>query len=59
MKEAGIACLPSGAETVLKAEEAGEEQITVVSSAAYRAPSGTLSAMFQAGALIELPALNP
>lgn len=43
-----------GAEAVLQAEEAGKEAMTVVSSAAWHAPSGTLSPMFQAGALIEL-----
>ena len=43
-----------GAEAALQAEEAGKESITVVSNAAWHAPSGTLSAMFQAGALIEL-----
>ena len=43
-----------GAEATLQAEEAGKETMTVVSNAAWRAPSGTLSAMFQAGALIEL-----
>ena len=42
------------AEAILQAEEAGKEKITVVSNAAYPAPSGTLSPMFQAGALIEL-----
>ena len=43
-----------GAEAVLQAEEPGKESMKVVSNAAWRAPSGTLSAMFQAGALIEL-----
>ncbi len=43
-----------GAEATLQAEEAGKEIMTVVSNAAWHAPSGTLSAMFQAGALIEL-----
>ena len=43
-----------GAESILLAEEAGAEPIAVVSNAAYRAPSGTLPTMFQAGALIEL-----
>ena len=42
------------AEETLQAEEAGKEIRTVVSNAAWHAPSGTLSAMFQAGALIEL-----
>lgn len=40
-----------GAEALLH-EDAGE--ISVISNAAYKAPSGTLSSMFQAGALIEL-----
>ena len=43
-----------GAEAVLSAEKAGEERLRVVSNAAWKAPSGTLSAMFQAGALLEL-----
>jgi uncharacterized SAM-binding protein YcdF (DUF218 family) len=43
-----------GAEATLQAEAAGKEIMTVVSNAAWHAPSGTLSAMFQAGALIEL-----
>lgn len=43
-----------GAEAVLQAEEAGRETMAVVSDAAYPAPSGTLSRMFRAGALIEL-----
>ena len=43
-----------GAEAVLQAEEAGKETMAVVSDAAYPAPSGTLSRMFRAGALIEL-----
>ena len=43
-----------GAEATLQAEEAGKETMTVVSNAAWHAPSGTLSTMFQAGALIEL-----
>ena len=43
-----------GAEATLQAEEAGKETMTVVSNAAWHAPSGSLSAMFQAGALIEL-----
>ena len=42
------------AEATLRAEKAGDEKIAVVSNAAYEAPSGTLSTMFQAGALIEL-----
>ena len=43
-----------GAEAALRAEEAGMEAVQVVSNAAWHAPSGSLSAMFQAGALIEL-----
>ena len=43
-----------GAEAILRAEKAGEDRVTVVSNAAWRAPSGSLSTMFQAGALIEL-----
>ena len=43
-----------GAEAILRASGAGEETINVVSNAAWKAPSGTLSTMFQAGALIEL-----
>lgn len=42
------------AEAILRAEEPGKEAMTVISNAAWPAPSGTLSAMFQAGALIEL-----
>lgn len=42
------------AESALRAEKAGEERLEVVSNAAWKAPSGTLSRMFQAGALIEL-----
>jgi hypothetical protein len=38
-----------GAEAILRSSD-----IEVVSNAAWQAPSGTLSAMFQAGALIEL-----
>ena len=43
-----------GAEATLLAEEAGKEAMTVVSNAAWPAPSGSLSRSFQAGALIEL-----
>ena len=42
------------AEAALRAAKAGKETVKVVSNAAYEAPSGELSAMFQAGALIEL-----
>ena len=43
-----------GAEAILRAEKAGEDRVTVVSNAAWKAPAGSLSTMFQAGALIEL-----
>ena len=43
-----------GAEAILQAKEAGQESMTVVSNAVWHAPSGALSTMFQAGALIEL-----
>ena len=43
-----------GAESILRAEKAGNETVKVVSDAAWKAPSGSLSTMFQAGALIEL-----
>ncbi len=42
------------AEAILRAEKAGKETMHVVSNAAWKAPSGSLSTMFQAGALIEL-----
>lgn len=42
------------AEAILRAEQAGNEAMHVVSNAAWAAPSGSLSTMFQAGALIEL-----
>ncbi len=42
------------AESILRANTPGNEKLEVVSNAAWKAPSGTLSAMFQAGALIEL-----
>ena len=42
------------AEAVLRAEKTGSESMHVVSNAAWKAPSGSLSTMFQAGALIEL-----
>ena len=41
------------AESILRAEK-GQERIRVVSNSAWKAPSGSLSAMFQAGALVEL-----
>ena len=43
-----------GSEATLRAETSGKETITILSNAAWKAPSGTLSTMFQAGALIEL-----
>ena len=43
-----------GAEATLIADKAGEEKYEIVSNAGWKAPSGTLSRMFQAGALIEL-----
>ena len=43
-----------GAQSILTADGPGQERFTVVSNAAYPAPSGALSTMFQAGALIEL-----
>ena len=43
-----------GAEATLRADKAGKEKFHIVSNAAWEAPSGTLSSMFQAGALIEL-----
>jgi len=42
------------AEAILRAEKEGAEALHVVSNAAWHAPSGSLSTMFQAGALIEL-----
>ena len=42
------------AEAILRAEKTGDQAMRVVSNAAWRAPSGSLSTMFQAGALIEL-----
>lgn len=42
------------AESILRAGTPGAEKLEVISNAAWNAPSGTLSAMFQAGALIEL-----
>ena len=42
------------AEAILRAEKAGSPAVHVVSNAAWTAPSGSLSTMFQAGALIEL-----
>ena len=42
------------AESILRASVPGNEKLEVVSNAAWKAPSGSLSTMFQAGALIEL-----
>ncbi|MBR6916736.1 MAG: YdcF family protein [Clostridia bacterium] len=42
------------AEAIIRANTPGNERLEVVSNAAWKAPSGTLSTMFQAGALIEL-----
>ena len=42
------------AEAILRADNPGSEKLDVVSNASWKAPSGSLSAMFQAGALIEL-----
>ena len=42
------------AEAILRAEKADAPIMRVVSNAAWKAPSGSLSTMFQAGALIEL-----
>ena len=42
------------AESILRAGVPGNEKLEVISNAAWKAPSGTLSTMFQAGALIEL-----
>ena len=42
------------AEAVIRANYPGNEKLEVVSNAAWKAPSGSLTAMFQAGALIEL-----
>ena len=42
------------AEAILRAEQPGQEKMTVVSNAAYPVPSGYLSSTFQAGALMEL-----
>ncbi len=42
------------AESLLRAQSINDARPEVVSNAAWKAPSGTLSTMFQAGALIEL-----
>ena len=42
------------AESILRADSPGNEKFEVISNAAWKAPTGSLSSMFQAGALIEL-----
>lgn len=42
------------AEAIIRANTPGNEKLEVISNAAWAAPSGSLSAMFQAGAIIEL-----
>ncbi len=42
------------AEAILRANSPGNEKLEVISNAAWKAPACSLSAMFQAGALIEL-----
>lgn len=42
------------AEAILRSDVPGEQRIQVISNASWDAPSGYLSPMFQAGALIEL-----
>lgn len=42
------------AESILRADAADNGKLSVVSNVAWKAPSGNLSTMFQAGALIEL-----
>lgn len=42
------------AEPILRTNVPGNEKLEVISNAAWKAPSGSLSTMFQAGALIEL-----
>ena len=41
-------------EAILRADTPGNEKLTVISNASWDATSGSLSSMFQAGALIEL-----
>ena len=43
-----------GAEAILRAQDADAPDFEIVSNAAWKAPKGELSSMFQAGALIEL-----
>ena len=42
------------AEAMIRATVPGSEKLEVISNAAWKAPSGTLSTMFQAGTIIEL-----
>lgn len=42
------------AEAILRANAPGNDKLEVIAGAARKAPSGSLSTMFQAGALIEL-----
>ncbi len=42
------------AEAMIRATVPGNEKLEVISNAAWKAPSGTLSTMFQAGTIIEL-----
>ena len=42
------------AESILRADAADNGKLNVISNAAWKTPSGSLSTMFQAGALIEL-----
>ena len=42
------------AEAIARATSPGNERLEVVSNASWKAPSGTLSTMFQAGAVIEI-----
>ncbi len=50
--ETGI--LLFGAEAILRSADKESSSLQIVSNAAYKAPSGSLSSFFQAGALIEL-----
>ena len=50
----GTGVLLFSAESILRANVPGNEKFEVISNAAWKAPSGRLSSMFQAGALIEL-----
>ncbi|MBP5489665.1 MAG: hypothetical protein J6Y10_03595 [Lachnospiraceae bacterium] len=42
------------AKAILRANAPGNDKLEVIAGAAWKAPSGSLSTMFQAGALIEL-----